>query len=198
MPAVTFPERPDLDRPRFGDWVSGRDLNGLVEAVALDDVEPADCLLGLHERTVGDDRLPATDADGAGPARRSELVAGDPAPPGLEVVKPRKALLIRGVSRSGLRLGVHLLRVPADKHQELHLVHSNSVSSRTYGRRRRRTEIDISRIARSPESRRRTRFAFVAASALVVLRDPFVLAESHATEPIDRDRLSDIVKGRIF
>src|SRR5437868_2777006 len=57
------PERPDLDRPRFGDWVSGRDLDGLLQAFAFDDVEPADCLLGLDEWPVGDDRLSAADAD---------------------------------------------------------------------------------------------------------------------------------------
>ena len=59
----TPPERPDFDRPRLGGGVPGRDLDGLVHAAALDDVEPADHLLGLGERTVGDDRLPVADAD---------------------------------------------------------------------------------------------------------------------------------------
>src|SRR5215208_3541371 len=108
------PERPDLDRPRLGDRVPGRDLDGLLQTAALDDVEPAERLLGLGERTVGDDRLPVTDADRARPARRSQLVAGDPAAPRLELVQPGKALLVRSLSRSGLGLGVHPLGVPAD------------------------------------------------------------------------------------
>src|SRR5439155_21358600 len=66
-------------------------------------------------------RLPVADTDRAAPARRSKLVAGDPASPRLEVVQPRKALCTRGVGRIGLGLGVHLLGVPADKHQELHV-----------------------------------------------------------------------------
>src|SRR6266498_5799348 len=77
------PEGPDLDRPRLCDRVPGRDLDGLLQAGALDDVEPADRLLCRDERTVGDDCLPLADADGAGPARRSQLVAGDPAAPRL-------------------------------------------------------------------------------------------------------------------
>jgi hypothetical protein len=109
---------------------------------------------------VGEDRLPAAHADGAGAARRSELVARDPAASRLKVVKPGEARLIGRLSRNGFGLGVHLVRVPADKHQELDRAG------------------DV--------------------GAPVVLRDPFVLAESHATEPIDRDHLSDFVKGRIF
>jgi hypothetical protein len=72
--------------------VPGSDLDGLLQAVALEDVEPADRLLGLGERTVRDERLPAADADGARPARRSQLIAGDPDAPRLEVVKPGEAL----------------------------------------------------------------------------------------------------------
>src|SRR5207253_2053782 len=87
---------------------------------ALDNVEPADRLLRLGERTVGDERLPVADADRAGPARRGQLVAGDPDAARLEVVQPREALLVRAFSRVGLGLGVHLLGVPADQHQEFH------------------------------------------------------------------------------
>jgi hypothetical protein len=56
--------------PRLGDGVPGRDLDGLLQAAALDDVEPADRLPGLGERTVGDERLPVTDTHGRGAARR--------------------------------------------------------------------------------------------------------------------------------
>jgi hypothetical protein len=57
------PEWPHFDRPVLGSGVPGRDLNRLVQAAALDDVEPADYLLGLGERTISDDRLPVADAD---------------------------------------------------------------------------------------------------------------------------------------
>jgi hypothetical protein len=56
----------------------GGDLDGLLQAAALEDVEPADRLLGLGERPVGDDRLPVANADGARSARRRQLIAGDP------------------------------------------------------------------------------------------------------------------------
>src|SRR5207247_6559508 len=95
---------------------SQRATLGRLEARAFDDVESADRLPGLNERTVRDDRLPVADTDRAAPARRSKLVAGDPASPRLEVVQPRKALRTCGVGRIGLGLGVHLLGVPADKH----------------------------------------------------------------------------------
>jgi hypothetical protein len=39
------------------------DLDGLLEAAARDDVEPAERLLGLGERTIGNDRLPLANAD---------------------------------------------------------------------------------------------------------------------------------------
>ena len=44
------PERPDLDRPHLGHRVPRRDLDRLLEAAALEDVEAADDLLGLGER----------------------------------------------------------------------------------------------------------------------------------------------------
>jgi len=49
--------------------VPGRDLDSFLEAPALDDVEPSDRLFGLGEGTVGDERLPVADADGAPAAR---------------------------------------------------------------------------------------------------------------------------------
>jgi len=68
--------------------VAGRDLDRLLEAAALEDVEAADHLFGLGERAVGDDRLPVADADGPGSVRRSQPVAGDPDAARLEVVQP--------------------------------------------------------------------------------------------------------------
>ena len=68
------------------------------------------------ERTVGDERLPVAHADGTRPARRSELVAGDPDAPRLEVVQPGEALRVPFLGRIGLGSGVHALPVPADTH----------------------------------------------------------------------------------
>src|SRR5438552_4007980 len=124
--------------------MSGRNLDCLRHAGALDDVEPADRLLCLDERAVRDDRLPVADADGSGPARRRQLVAGHPAVPRLKVVQPGKAFRLGSLGGIGLRLGVHLLNVPADQQQELHIALSNSISTGRYGRRTRRTEIDAS------------------------------------------------------
>ena len=70
------PEWPHLDRPRPRNRVPGRDLDGLLKAAAFDDVESADGLFALDERTICDDGLPVADADGTGPARWGKLVAG--------------------------------------------------------------------------------------------------------------------------
>jgi hypothetical protein len=43
--------------------VPGRDLDGLLQAAALDEVEPAHRLFRLRERPVRDQRLAAADAD---------------------------------------------------------------------------------------------------------------------------------------
>ena len=87
-----------------------RDLDGLLEAAALDEVEPADRLLGLGKGAVRDARLPVADADGVGLPRRRQLVAGDPGAPRLELVQPGKALLVlRSVVRGGLGLASMVL-----------------------------------------------------------------------------------------
>jgi hypothetical protein len=118
---------PDLDRPRLGAGVSRRNLDGLLEAAALDDVESADRLLGLGERTVGDDRLSIADADGACLARRSQLVAADPDAPRLEVFQPAEEILVSRVARVGLGRGV-ILAVPAGISSPLLLVVGSSLT----------------------------------------------------------------------
>src|SRR5207253_9861187 len=100
---------PTHERPYLIYTVRCPERDGLLQTAALDNVEPADRLLRLGERTVGDERLPVADANRAGPARRGQLVAGDPDAARLEVVQPREALLVRAFSRVGLGLGVHLL-----------------------------------------------------------------------------------------
>ena len=52
VPRSVPPERPDFDRPELRNRMPGGDLDGLLEAPALDDVEPADRLLRLGERAV--------------------------------------------------------------------------------------------------------------------------------------------------
>src|SRR5437868_13101087 len=86
------PERPDLDRARLGERVTRGDLHRLFEAVALEQIEAADRLFRLHERTVRDQRFPAPDTNRPRPPRRGELVAGQPDPPGVQVVDPRETL----------------------------------------------------------------------------------------------------------
>ncbi len=46
------PEWPGLDRPHLGDRVPGRDLDGLLQTTALEDVESADRLLALCTPTL--------------------------------------------------------------------------------------------------------------------------------------------------
>src|SRR5215204_3131910 len=122
----------------------GRDLDGLLEASALEDVEPAHHFLGLGEGAVGDHRLPVADSDGSRPSRWRHLVAHDPDTARLKVVQPGKALLLAGVGRVGLSLGVHLLRVPADQQQESHRRSSRRYFRLSVERRTSRAEIDIS------------------------------------------------------
>jgi hypothetical protein len=55
-----------------------RELDRLVQAAALEDVEAADRLLRFRERAIGHDRLSVADADAARPPRWGELVPGDP------------------------------------------------------------------------------------------------------------------------
>ena len=88
--------------------------------------------------------FPSTDADGAGSARRSQLVASHPDSAGLEIVEPRKALVVSSVTRrSRLGLSVHLLRVPAHQHQELHRPSPSSFWYQPYSLGRNRpTQID--------------------------------------------------------
>src|SRR5215218_2202344 len=120
------PERPDLDRPRLRDRMARRDLHGLLEAAALDDVEPADGLLRLGERAVGHQRLAVADANGARLFWRSQPVARRPHAARPEIVQPRETFLFARVVRTrlGLVLLVHALRVPADQQQVFHVAPS--------------------------------------------------------------------------
>ncbi len=98
----------------------GRDLDSLLEAVALDDVETSDRLLRLHERAIGDHRLAVPHPHRPGAARRRKLIAGHPDPARLHVVEPREALLLRIVVLAGLGLGVHRVGAPAHQQQIVH------------------------------------------------------------------------------
>src|SRR5262249_29251595 len=125
------PERPHLDRPDLGDRGTRRDLDGLLEAVGLDEIEAADRPPRLREPTRPCHLLPAAHADGAAAARRRELVASHPLPSRLQVVQPRKALRLRLRARLGLRLVVHPLGVPTDQQQVPHLAPLVVVDVRT-------------------------------------------------------------------
>src|SRR5205809_3857425 len=111
------PERSHFDGSGLGHRMARGDLDRLLEAAAVDQVEAADRFLRLRKRTVGDDRLAVAHADRAATARWSELVAGLPDPAGGEVVHPRKRLVLGSRARGGLRLllAVHAFRVPTDQ-----------------------------------------------------------------------------------
>src|SRR5215475_7359766 len=84
-----LPERAHVDRAEPGHRVLARHLDGLVQAGALQDVEPADLLLGLRERAVRDQRLVATDPHRPAIAGGPELVAaGEQNPAALHLVHP--------------------------------------------------------------------------------------------------------------
>src|SRR4051794_21001395 len=100
----------------------GGDLERFVEAVALDQVETAERLLRLDEGAVGHEPLAASYANGLRAARRRELVADLPDPARLKVFEPGESLVVLVLgSRLGLRLPVHLLGVPGDQQQVLHV-----------------------------------------------------------------------------
>src|SRR5262245_44420276 len=98
------------------------DLDSLLEAPALEQVEAADRFLRLGERAVRDQLLAAANAHRAGAARRGELVADQPDALRTEVIDPGEALfeLVGRRPRLRLRLAVHPLRVPADQQQVFH------------------------------------------------------------------------------
>src|SRR5262245_20562604 len=62
--------------------------DGLVEVVALEDVEPGDPLLGFGERPVGDEHLPVAESHRGRVADRAKAVTGDALPPALDVGQP--------------------------------------------------------------------------------------------------------------
>src|ERR1700704_4206141 len=74
--ARQIPDGPDLD----GAVPGGRDARGhldrLVDVPALDEVEAAELLLGLRERTIGRDGPPVIHAHGGRRRRRLERLAG--------------------------------------------------------------------------------------------------------------------------
>src|SRR5690349_21341718 len=101
--------------------MSSGDLDRLVQARRLDDVEAADELFRLGERAVGDEPLPVTRSDGSRAPRWRELIAGHPLPARLQVVQPGEALVVACITRSRLFACVHPLRVPADQQHVLHV-----------------------------------------------------------------------------
>src|SRR6266545_1646062 len=68
--------RADLDRPELRARDLGRPLDRLVEVFDVEDVEAAELLLALRERTVGHLTVALADADGGGGRRGVEALAG--------------------------------------------------------------------------------------------------------------------------
>src|SRR3954471_23492058 len=119
----------------------GGDLDRFVEAAALDQVETAERLLRLGEGAVGHELLAASYANGLRAVRWRELVADLPDLARLKVVEPRESLVVLVLGpRLGLHLRIHLLGVPGDQQQVLHVAPLVVFS----GRRTRLSGIDIS------------------------------------------------------
>ena len=108
---VGRPERAHVERAELGHGMPRGDLDGFLEAVAFEHVEARDQLLGLCERTVGDEWLAAANADDLRLLLGPELVAEQPSL--LRLVQPPLELLALP--------GAHLEgRVDADEHEVLH------------------------------------------------------------------------------
>src|SRR5947209_17885571 len=72
---LQLPDRPHLDASVPGAGDLRRDADGLVEVLAVDEIEPADLLLGLGERPVRRQDLAVTYPDAAGVGGRPATLA---------------------------------------------------------------------------------------------------------------------------
>src|SRR5438874_7238237 len=119
------PYRPDLDLAEPGDGMRRGHRDGLLQAVALEHVVPADDLLGLGERTVADQNLAVAHQHRLGLLGGPEPVAVQPDAAGDHVIEPGKAPHVVGVAvLRGIRglVCYEAVRVDADQHHELHVV----------------------------------------------------------------------------
>ena len=108
--------RTSIDPERWRDRVLGRDLDGLVQVGAVDDVVAGDLLLGLGERPVAEQHLAAADPYGRGVLGRAQLVTVEPDAGRVELVGPRHRLVQVGLVRHPVEHG----RVDAHEQHELH------------------------------------------------------------------------------
>ena len=92
-----------------------RDLDRLVEVLAVDDEVAADLLLGLGERTVGGERLAVADAHGRGVGGRAQALAAleqrraCPSPPSTRRTRPCSPPALRGSSASSAVSSVQII-----------------------------------------------------------------------------------------
>ena len=125
-----------------------RPLQRLVEVAHLEQHEPAELLLGLHERTVGDLAAVRAHADRRRRARALEALAGDQharRARGLAELAPR-AERLRDLLRRRVEVG-HLLAV--ERQQHLHVEHLQ-VACRAGDERPRRFSTAPTRQLRAP------------------------------------------------
>jgi hypothetical protein len=99
-----LPQWSDLDCPAGGGRMSGGDVNRLVEARALDDVEAAHLLLGFGERAIGYQHLAVAvaDADGGGIGMMDPLESAASAAPTSSAAPPVNRARSASTSASGL------------------------------------------------------------------------------------------------
>src|SRR5918996_1415936 len=113
------PERPHLDAAQARRRYSLGHLDGLVEVPCLDQVEPAELLLGLGERAVGRRKPAAPHPHGLGRVNRLERLREDRVTALLQLLVDRDVLV-----RERLELarghGLELLFLAIDQAQVLH------------------------------------------------------------------------------
>src|SRR5918995_6518308 len=91
----TLDDRPQLDGAALHDWDLRRKADRLIEILTVEHEEPAQLLLRLGVRAVGDDRLPFPHTHRLGGGRLLELLSVDQMRPELlEERGPPRDLLI--------------------------------------------------------------------------------------------------------
>src|SRR5262249_32196561 len=114
--ALARPERAEFQLAAVGLRVPRSDGDGLIQVLAVQDVETGDPLFGLAERPVGDKNLPAADPDGDGLAGWAQGPSGDALSPAAGLREPPLdgEVVRRGLSPGGRAWVGH------DEHQVLH------------------------------------------------------------------------------
>src|SRR5215831_6869418 len=77
VPSIPRPQRPDLDPTEAGHGMLRRDLDGLIESGALEQVEPGNPFLCFREGAVGDEEAPGAHPDRLRGGQTGQTVTDD-------------------------------------------------------------------------------------------------------------------------